>query len=133
MSVNSSLNVASVIIACLNACHAGDSSAGCRRSRVLRYVSYAHIAESLLSLCWRLDDCTCTLVARRSAPLDTFTELRQLADDLAELGDNATAGCAALCRKAMSPPLAFVTELRFTRTGQRPGMEDGPAAMKESR
>ena len=65
--------------------------------------------------------------------MDTFTELRQLADDLAERGDNATAGCAALCRKAMSPPLAFVTALRFTRTGQRPGMEDGPAAMKESR
>ena len=107
MSVNSSLNVASVIIACLNACHAGDSSAGCRRSRVLRYVSYAHIAESLLSLCWRLDDCTCTLVARRSAPLDTVTELRQLVDDLTELGDTAT---AALVRKATDKFMAWKFE-----------------------
>ena len=107
MSVNSSLNVASVIIAGLNAWQAGDSSAGCRRSRDLRYVSYAHIAESLLSLCWRLDDCTCTLVARRSAPLDTVTELRQLVDDLTELGDTAT---AALVRKATDKFMAWKFE-----------------------
>jgi len=83
MSVNSSLNVASVIIAGLNAWQAGDSSAGCRRSRDLRYVSYAHIAESLLSLYWRLDDCTCTLVARRSAaprwtPLQSYNSSQMM-------------------------------------------------------
>ena len=39
-----------------------------------------------------------TAETRSSAPLDTFTELRQLADDLTELDDNAT---ATLVRQAI--------------------------------
>jgi hypothetical protein len=40
----------------------------------------------------------------RSAPIDTLSELRQLADALSALGDDAT---AALVRKAIDPFLCL--------------------------
>src|SRR5438128_5216583 len=53
-----------------------------------------------LPLLWRLTGRESTLGGRRSyrPTMDTFTELRQLADVLTELGDNAT---AALVRQAI--------------------------------
>src|SRR2546426_1777094 len=53
-----------------------------------------------LPLLWRLTGRESTLGGRRSyrPTVDTFTELRQLADDLTELGDNAT---ASLVRQAI--------------------------------
>ena len=59
-----------------------------------------------LPLLWRLTGRESTLGGRRSyrPTMDTFTELRQLADVLTELGDNAT---AALVRQAIDRFIAW--------------------------
>jgi hypothetical protein len=50
---------------------------------------------------------SCPSSGDRTAPLDTFSELRQLADDLTELGDTAT---AALVRSAIDKFTAWKFE-----------------------
>src|SRR5438552_16361793 len=62
-----------------------------------------------LPLWWRLTGRESTLGGRRSyrPTMDTLTELRQLADDLTDLGDSAT---AALVRQAIDRFMAWKFE-----------------------